>query len=143
VMELIPYLGPWLGAIPPVIYALVVDPVSAIWVTLLFLGIHQIEGHIVVPNVMGSALRLNPLLVIFGLLAGGEIYGLPGVFVALPLLAAIRATWEFFGERVEFESWREAEVPVQLEIEDTAEKPPPPVTPVPSSRREPPAATGG
>jgi predicted PurR-regulated permease PerM len=143
VMELIPYLGPWLGAIPPVIYALIVDPVSAIWVTLLFLGIHQIEGHIVVPNVMGSALRLNPLLVIFGLLAGGEIYGLPGVFVALPLLAAIRATWEFFGERVEFESWREAEVPVQLEIEDTAEKPPPPVTPVPSSRREPPAATGG
>ena len=143
VMELIPYLGPWLGAIPPVIYALVVDPVSAIWVTLLFLGIHQIEGHIVVPNVMGSALRLNPLLVIFGLLAGAEIYGLPGVFVALPLLAAIRATWEFFGERVEFESWRDRpDLPVQLEIEDTVEKPPP-VTPVPSSREEPPAATGG
>ena len=53
-MELIPYLGPWLGAIPPVTYALIVDPVSAIWVTLLFLGIHQIEGHIVVPNVMGA-----------------------------------------------------------------------------------------
>src|SRR5512133_3695107 len=65
VMELIPYLGPWLGAIPPVIYALIVDPISAIWVALLFLGIHQIEGHIVVPNVMGSALRLHPLLVIF------------------------------------------------------------------------------
>ena len=68
--ELIPYLGPWLGAIPPFIYALVVDPVSAIWVALLFLGIHQIEGHIVVPKVMGTALRLHPLLVIFGLLAG-------------------------------------------------------------------------
>ena len=57
--------------------------------TLLFLGIHQIEGHIVVPNVMGSALRLHPLLVIFGLLAGGEIYGLPGILVALPLLAVL------------------------------------------------------
>ena len=78
VTELIPYLGPWLGAIPPLIYALVVHPVSALWVALLFLVIHQIEGHIVVPNVMGSALRLHPLLVIFGLLAGGEIYGLPG-----------------------------------------------------------------
>ena len=44
VAELIPYLGPWLGAIPPVIYALVVDPVSAIWVTLLFLGIHRSRG---------------------------------------------------------------------------------------------------
>jgi predicted PurR-regulated permease PerM len=123
-MELIPYLGPWLGAIPPVIYALIVDPLSAIWVTLLFLGIHQIEGHIVVPNVMGSALRLHPLLVIFGLIAGGEIYGLAGIFVALPLLACLRALWEFSGERVELESWREGgQVPVEVELE---EAPPPP-----------------
>jgi predicted PurR-regulated permease PerM len=124
VTELIPYLGPWLGAIPPVIYALIVDPVSAIWVALLFLGIHQIEGHIVVPNVMGSALRLHPLLVIFGLLAGGEIYGLPGIFVALPLLAGFRALWEFIGERVKLEPWEEAgPVPVEVDIE---EAPPPP-----------------
>src|SRR5207247_3107104 len=54
--ELIPYLGPWLGAIPPLVYELVVHPISALWVALLFLFIHQIEGHIVVPNVMGSAL---------------------------------------------------------------------------------------
>ncbi|HZC28105.1 MAG TPA: AI-2E family transporter, partial [Gaiellaceae bacterium] len=101
--ELIPYLGPWLGAVPPFLYSLVVHPISALWVVLLFLFIHQIEGHVVVPNVMGSALRLHPLLVIFALLAGGEIYGLPGVFVALPLLAAARATWEFFGDRVVLE----------------------------------------
>jgi hypothetical protein len=73
-------------------------------VGLLFLGIHQIEGHVVVPNVMGSALRLHPLLVIFGLLVGAEIYGLPGVLVVLPLLAALRATWEFFSERVTVEA---------------------------------------
>jgi predicted PurR-regulated permease PerM len=125
-MELIPYLGPWLGAIPPVIYALIVDPVSAIWVTLLFLAIHQIEGHIVVPNVMGSALRLHPLLVIFGLLAGGEIYGLAGIFVALPLLAVLRAIWEFAGERIELEDWRgKGPVPVEVEVE------PPPVQEAP------------
>jgi predicted PurR-regulated permease PerM len=124
-MELIPYLGPWLGAIPPVIYALVVDPFSAIWVTLLFLAIHQIEGHIVVPNVMGSALRLHPLLVIFGLLAGGEIYGLAGILVALPLLAVLRALWEFAGERVELESWQEGGGgPVPVEVEPEPEKPP-------------------
>jgi predicted PurR-regulated permease PerM len=115
--ELIPYLGPWLGALPPVIYALAVHPISAIWVVALFLFIHQVEGHIVVPNVMGSALRLHPLLVIFGLLAGGEIYGLPGVFVALPLLAAGRAIWEFFSERVELEPWEPGEVPVEVEVE--------------------------
>jgi predicted PurR-regulated permease PerM len=124
ITELIPYLGPWLGAIPPFIYAFVVHPISALWVFLLFLGIHQVEGHIVVPNVMGSALRLHPLLVIFGLLAGGEIYGLPGALVALPLLAAGRAAWEFFGERVELESWEKGgPPPVEVELE---EAPPPP-----------------
>src|SRR5262249_14445348 len=70
VAGLVPSLGPGRGAIPPVLYALVMHPLSAVWVALLFLGIHQIEGHVVVPKVMGSALRLHPLLVIFGLLAG-------------------------------------------------------------------------
>ena len=126
-MELIPYLGPWLGAIPPVTYALIVDPISAIWVTLLFLGIHQIEGHIVVPNVMGSALRLHPLLVIFGLLAGGEIYGLAGIFVALPLLAVLRSIWEFIGERFELQDWREqGPVPVEVEVESPVQEAPVP-----------------
>src|SRR6266571_1939465 len=126
ITELIPYLGPWLGSIPPFLYALVVHPVSAVWVGLLFLAIHQIEGHIVVPNVMGSALRLHPLLVIFGLLAGAEIYGLPGVFVALPLLAAGRAMWEFFSERFALEPWREGGAPpVEVDLEDTQETRPP------------------
>jgi len=120
ITELLPYVGPWLGAIPPFIYELVVHPIAALWVGLLFLGIHQVEGHIVVPNVMGSALRLHPLLVIFGLLAGGEIYGLPGALIALPLLAAGRAIWEFFGERVTFETWQEGgKVPVEVEVEET------------------------
>jgi predicted PurR-regulated permease PerM len=116
--ELIPYLGPWLGSLPPMFYALAVHPVSAIWVALLFLFIHQVEGHVVVPNVMGSALRLHPLLVMFGLLAGGEIYGLPGVFVALPMLAVFRELWEFFSERIAFAAWPEDEaLPVEVDVE--------------------------
>ena len=122
VMELIPYLGPWLGAIPAGIYAVVVHPLSLLWVTILFLIIHQLEGHFVVPNVMGNALRLHPLLVIFGLLAGGEVYGLAGILVALPLLAAGRAMFEFFSERVQLEPWNAAG-PVDVEVE--VEQPPP------------------
>jgi predicted PurR-regulated permease PerM len=126
ITELIPYLGPWLGSIPPFLYALVVHPLSAVWVALLFLAIHQVEGHIVVPNVMGSALRLHPLLVIFGLLAGGEVYGLPGALIALPLLAAGRAMWEFFSERLTLEPWNEGGVPpVEVELEEAS--PPSPV----------------
>ena len=136
VTELLPYIGPWLGAIPPFVYELVTHPIAAIWVVLLFLGIHQVEGHIVVPNVMGSALRLHPLLVIFGLLAGGEIYGLPGALMALPLLAAARAIWEFFGERVTLEPWEEGgKIPVEVEVEETR-----PVAPLPPPPADPPAA---
>jgi len=119
VAELIPYVGPWLGAAPPTLYALVQHPLSALWVALLFLGIQQLEGHIVVPKVMGHSLRLHPLLVIFGLLAGGEIYGFPGILVALPLLAAARAAFEFFSERVTLAAWQDDEPvadPVGLEV---------------------------
>jgi predicted PurR-regulated permease PerM len=121
VIEVIPYIGPWLSAVPPAIYALVVDPISFLWVAALFVFIYQIEGHVVVPNVMASALRLHPLLVIFGLLAGGELYGIAGVLLALPTMAAIRAIWEFFGERVQLESWDDAaETPFGAELDVAA-----------------------
>lgn len=124
--EVVPYVGPWAGAVPPLVYAVFVHPVAAIWVAILFLCIHQLEGHVVAPNVMGSALRLNPLLVIFGLLVGGEIYGLGGALLALPLLAAGRACWEFASERFALEPWgaRAAAVPVvELEEEPEPEQP--------------------
>jgi predicted PurR-regulated permease PerM len=68
---------------------------------------------------MASALRIHPLLVIFGLLAGGALYGIAGVLVALPTMAGGRAIWEFFRERVKLDSWDEGggEVPVEVEIE--------------------------
>jgi predicted PurR-regulated permease PerM len=119
-IEVIPYIGPWLSAVPPAIYALFVDPPwGIVWVGILFLIIYQVEGHIVVPNVMANALRLHPLLVIFGLLAGGELYGIAGVLVALPTMAGGRAIWEFFRERVKLESWDEggSELPVEVDIE--------------------------
>jgi predicted PurR-regulated permease PerM len=118
VIEVIPYIGPWLSAIPPMIYALVVHPVSALWVLALFVFIYQVEGHIVVPNVMANALRLHPLLVIFGLLAGGELYGIAGVLMALPTMAAARAIWEFFAERLRFDPWDDDGVAVGVDLDE-------------------------
>ncbi|GIU93736.1 MAG: AI-2E family transporter [Gaiellaceae bacterium] len=124
-IEVIPYIGPWLSAVPPALYALFTDPISVIWVVALFLFIYQVEGHVVVPNVMASALRLHPLLVIFGLLAGFELYGVAGALVALPTMAGLRAMWGFFGARLRLERWDEGapDVPVEVELEGA---PPPP-----------------
>ncbi|MBA3843223.1 MAG: AI-2E family transporter [Actinobacteria bacterium] len=136
--EVIPYLGPWLGAAPPFVYALVTHPLSALWVALLFLGIQQVEGHVVVPKVMGNALRLHPLLVIFGLLAGAELYGLPGALTALPLLAIVRAIWEFFADRISLEPWQGLPIPVEAGIE-TVPPPAPPRRPAPPAAASAPA----
>jgi len=90
--ELIPYLGPWLGAVRrfstswSCIRSRLFGSPCCSWASTRSRSHRR-------SDVMGSALRLHPLLVIFGLLAGGEIYGLPGVLVALPLLAAGRAIW--------------------------------------------------
>ncbi len=103
--ELIPYIGPILGAIPAVLVALFTDPVSAVWVVLLFVGLQQIEGHIVAPQVFGHTLRINPLLVIFALLLGLEVHGIIGALVALPILSVLRETVLYLGRHVSFEPW--------------------------------------
>jgi predicted PurR-regulated permease PerM len=104
-MELVPFVGPFLGALPPILVALFQDPVTALWVGLLFLGLQQIEGHIVAPNVFGHTLRINPLFVIFSLLVGGEIAGLVGALLSLPIAAVIRETVVYLRRHLVLEPW--------------------------------------
>jgi predicted PurR-regulated permease PerM len=105
VMELIPYIGPILGAIPAILVALFTHPISALWVTLLFVALQQLEGHVVAPQIFGHTLRINPLLVIFGLLLGLQLYGVVGALVALPILAILRETFVYLGRHLSFEPW--------------------------------------
>jgi predicted PurR-regulated permease PerM len=104
-MELIPFVGPVLGAIPPVLVALFQDPLTAVWVVLLFVALQQLEGHIVAPQIFGHALRINPLLVIFALTVGGSIYGVVGALIALPVAAIIRETAIYLQRHVVLEPW--------------------------------------
>ncbi len=105
VMELVPYIGPILGAVPPVLVALFTDPIVALWVALLFVGLQQLEGHVVAPQVFGHTLRINPLLVIFALLLGLQLHGIIGALIALPLLAILRETVVYLSRHVELEPW--------------------------------------
>jgi predicted PurR-regulated permease PerM len=104
-MELIPYVGPFLGAAPPMIVAFFQDPLTAVWVGLLFVALQQIEGHIVAPTVFGHALRINPLLVIFALLFGAELFGIIGALLALPTAAVLRETVVYLREHTVLEPW--------------------------------------
>jgi hypothetical protein len=94
-----------LGAIPPVLVALFADPLTAVWVALTFVALQQLEGHVVAPQVFGHSLRINPLLVIFALLVGGELYGILGAFIALPLAAVARETVLYLRRHLVLEPW--------------------------------------
>ena len=133
-MELVPYVGPVLGALPPILVALVQDPLTALWVTLLFVGLQQLEGHVVAPNVFGHALRLNPLLVIFALLLGGEMYGFFGAVIALPIAAILRETVVYLRDHLVFEPWGTSS---PLLITERAPPPRAPPEPEPEPESEP------
>jgi predicted PurR-regulated permease PerM len=122
--ELIPYVGPAIGAAPPVLIALFSDNgLDALWLTIMFTALQQIEGHIVAPTVFSQALRINPLLVIFALLMGGRLYGIAGAFLALPLAAVVRETVVYAREHLVLEPWG---TPTAAELGHGARPPNPP-----------------
>jgi predicted PurR-regulated permease PerM len=122
--ELIPYVGPAIGAAPPVMIALFSNnAIDALWLTLMFTVLQQIEGHIVAPAVFSQALRINPLLVILALLMGGRLYGFAGAFLALPLAAVLRESVVYFREHLVLEPWT---TPTAAELVVRARGPSPP-----------------
>jgi len=108
-MELVPYVGPILGALPAVLVALFNHPLSAVWVALLFIGLQQLEGHIVAPQIFSHSLRINPLLVIFALLFGLHLYGVLGALFALPILSVLRETAVYLNRHLKLEPWEVAQ----------------------------------
>jgi predicted PurR-regulated permease PerM len=113
-MELVPFVGPVLGALPPIIVALFGDPLTAVWVALLFLALQQLEGHVVAPQVFSYTLRINPLLVIFALLFGHEIYGIVGALIALPIAATLRETVLYLRRHLVLEPWGQTQLAIGI-----------------------------
>ena len=89
-MEIIPIIGPFLGAIPAILVALAISPWLALATAILYLIVQQLENNILVPKVMERAVGLHPILVMFGVLAGGVLYGILGIVIAVPLMAAMQ-----------------------------------------------------
>ena len=88
-LEIIPYVGTTIGGLLPFLYMLVIA--DTLWqplaVVALYILIQQIEGNLISPNVMGPSIKINPLFIILGLFAGGIIWGIAGMILALPILA--------------------------------------------------------
>jgi predicted PurR-regulated permease PerM len=85
----VPFIGAVVSVIPPVLLALTGDPIDALWVILAYVGIQAVEGNLIQPIVMSRAVSLHPAVVMFALLIMGTLFGFVGVFLAIPLVAAL------------------------------------------------------
>ncbi|QPQ56136.1 AI-2E family transporter [Allosphingosinicella flava] len=89
ILEFVPFIGPIISAIPAVLLALAVDPEAALWTIGLYLVVQQIEGNLLEPLVQQRAVSLPPALLLFSIVIGGLLFGIPGILVAAPLLVVI------------------------------------------------------
>ncbi|WP_371370760.1 AI-2E family transporter [Sporomusa aerivorans] len=87
ILDIVPYFGAFIGAAPAVALALLESSLLALKVTLLFFFIHQLEGSIISPKILGESVGLHPLTVIFFLFAGGELFGIAGMLLGVPAAA--------------------------------------------------------
>ena len=90
VANIIPYFGPFIGAIPAVAVALIESPVKAVWTVLVFVIIQQIDNGFISPKIIAGRLGLHPVTTILAVLIGGEFFGIVGMLVAVPVAAMVK-----------------------------------------------------
>ncbi len=88
VLELVPYIGPIIAAVPAIILAFTQAPFLALLVALLYVVVQQLENYVIVPQVMKKTVGLNPIIIIIVMLIGAKLAGIMGLILAVPLAAA-------------------------------------------------------
>lgn len=88
--NVIPYVGPWIGAVPAVIVALIHSPLQAFFVILLVVVIQQIESILIQPNVIGRVMRIHPVTVLLLVLVAGQFIGILGMILVIPVYAVTK-----------------------------------------------------
>ena len=89
VLEIVPFFGPIIAAVPPILVAFADSPTKALLVVIVYVIIHQVEAHVVSPMVMARSVRLHPVVVILAVLAMGDLLGLAGIILAVPTAAVV------------------------------------------------------
>lgn len=90
IFEIIPYFGPFIGAVPALIIAILNAPNKFVWTVISIILVQQIEGNIITPQIMGYSMEVHPALVILILWMGGVLFGIVGMFFAVPTFLIIR-----------------------------------------------------
>lgn len=94
ITNLIPYIGPIIGALPALLVAFLESPVLALKVIVLIVVIQQVESQVIVPYIIGKSVRMHPLAIILILLMAGKLFGITGLLVAIPAAIVLRILYQ-------------------------------------------------
>jgi predicted PurR-regulated permease PerM len=103
VAAVIPFLGPWLGAIPALLVAFSMSQTGLVLTALVFLAVQLLESNVLTPQIQAQTIKVPSVIVFLGVIAGGAYAGIMGALFAVPVLAALRVVFDFFRARLRTE----------------------------------------
>ena len=89
ITNVIPFFGPFIGAVPATLLIMLVDPIKGLWFILFVFGLQQLDGNVIGPKILGDRTGLSSFWVLFGIILFGGLWGLVGMVVAVPLVAVL------------------------------------------------------
>ena len=89
VTNVIPFFGPFIGAVPGVVILFIVNPIDSLWFALFVLALQQFDGNILGPLILGDSMGIPTLYVMFAILVGGGFFGVLGMFLGVPVFSVI------------------------------------------------------
>lgn len=101
VTDIIPYFGPYIGAIPAVIVGFTISPFTGICTIIAIVVVQLLENNFYQPLIMGHAMKLHPVTIMLGLLIFEHFFGILGMIVATPVIATIKVILKFIDEKIE------------------------------------------
>ncbi len=120
--ELVPVVGPVLGAVPAIIIGLFDSPTTALAVAILYLAIQQLENNFLVPRIIGDSVGFHPSVLIVLMIAFGQVFGFVGIVLAAPVSAVLRDVFLYVYGRLKDEPIEPPDVPLAAE-EEPADEP--------------------
>ena len=97
VTNIIPFFGPFIGAVPCIVVLLIINPLKAIWFAIFILILQQIDGNIIGPKILGNTVGISGLWIMFSVIIGGGLFGVTGMVIGVPIFAVI---YTIISERV-------------------------------------------
>ncbi|MCK8060573.1 MULTISPECIES: AI-2E family transporter [unclassified Fusibacter] len=88
--NMIPFFGPFIGAVPAIILTLFHSPIQALWVAIFVLLLQQLDGYIIGPKILGDSVGMSPFWIIIAIIVGGGLFGVMGMLLGVPMLAVVR-----------------------------------------------------